>query len=157
MTNKHPYKTVSRVHMRRGYRRIWSTNPSHRKVRVEQKPEWALQTPHSLQQHEDNTHSQRHAYPKDTSDCVFVYTAPALMKNFALCLESCFFGWAGHPEYTPSIPTAWLCPVQTLLYLKPPCCCPTQKQSNACSGAAEAHSQWRGFPNNLWRTVTPPK
>lgn len=74
-----------------------------------------------------------------------------------LCLESCFFGWAVHPEYTPSIPTAWLCPVQTLLYLKPPCCCPTQKQSNACSGAAEAHSQWRGFPNNLQRTVTPPK
>lgn len=31
------------------------------------------------------------------------------------------------------------------LYLEPPCCCPTQKQSNACSGAAGARSQWRGF------------
>lgn len=66
------------------------------------------------------------------------------MKNFGLCLEICFFGWAVHPEYTPSIPTAWLCSVQTLLYLKPPHCCPTQKQSSACSGAAEAHSQWGG-------------
>lgn len=60
---------------------------------------------------------------------------------------------------TPLIPTAWLCPVQTLLYLKPPCCCLTQKQSNACSGAAGAHS-WGGgggIPNNLWRTATAPK
>lgn len=69
----------------------------------------------------------------------------ALMKNFALCLERCSFGWAVHPEYKPSIPTAWLCPVQTLLYPKPPHCCPTQKQSNACSEAAGAHSQWGGF------------
>lgn len=77
----------------------------------------------------------------------------ALMRNFALCLESCSSGWAVHPEYTPSIPTAWLCPVQTFLCLKPPHSQAEQCLLRGCWSPLPV----RGLLNNLWRTEAPPK
>lgn len=69
MTNKHPYKALLRVHMRRSHRRMWLTNPPHQEGQRGTETQASFASA-SLLQHQDSTQTQRHAYPKDVSHCL---------------------------------------------------------------------------------------
>jgi len=137
--------------MSRSHRRMWLTNPPHRKVRGEQKPKHALPTPHSLLQHQGSTHTQRHAYPKDTSHHVL---CPG--TDGELCsLPRELFLWVGRADQRPNPqPPCTLCkhsPASSL-----PAAALLRSRARLTQGPPEPTATG-GLPNKLWSKATPPQ
>lgn len=127
MTNKHPYKTLSTVHMRSSHRRMWLMT-SQSIIQEGQRGTGA-----ELRFVNTSVFALAWGQPSQPPEAHLSRGQPCVHCTQRL-IESSAHPWSvsldGMSRLNPHL-ASWMCPGHTLPYFKPARCCPAENQSKA--------------------------